>query len=90
MLVSMADQITRRRKTGLTLAAKSCSIPAHAALLLHLCRCRFGVRLPNPPQMKHKGNFVISLRWAGSWEKLSAGGQVRGCLSAYVPQPALD
>ena len=37
--------------------------------LLNFCQCRFfyltrkhAVRLPNPPQMHNKGNYVISLR----------------------------
>ncbi|KAI7846048.1 hypothetical protein COHA_000414 [Chlorella ohadii] len=40
-----------------------------AAIRFKQARHLFGVRLPNPPQMKHKGNFVISLsetvRWLG-------------------------
>lgn len=36
--------------------------PATASRFYYLTR-RMAVRLPNPPQMKHKGNYVISLRW---------------------------
>ena len=45
---------------------ESCPIhrqPATASRFYYLTRSR-AVRMPNPPQMKHKGNYVISLRQA--------------------------
>lgn len=38
--------------------------PATASRFYYLTQQR-ALRLPNPPQMSHKGNFVISLRYAG-------------------------
>lgn len=39
--------------------------PATASRFYYLTR-RAALRLPNPPQMGHKGNYVISLRWGGA------------------------
>ena len=38
--------------------------PATASRFYYLTKGA-ALRLPNPPQMKHKGNYLISLRWGG-------------------------
>lgn len=70
--------------------------PATASRFYYLTRNR-AVRLPNPPQMKHKGNYVISLRWVaqllsscewGRWQrKCSAGRHPFLLHSAHSPFP---
>ena len=64
--------------------------PATASRFYYLTRNR-AVRLPNPPQMKHKGNYVISLRRVAQllsgwgWDGLQSG-----CLARLEGPPVVS
>ena len=54
----------------------------------YLLTQRRALRLPTPPQMKNKGNYVVSLRWGGGLLLPPAGRLTGRVVASPQPRPA--